>query len=361
MMSDRGTANKVDCETGPSIRVATASDQGVLRLALACAIDWRSDRAPDDPEHVIGASGHEYLLADWGRSGDAAVVAEVDKRAVGAAWYRFWDDTLHSYGYVDLSTPELGIGVHPAYRGRGIGAALLAALIKHAASRGVERLSLSVERENPALHLYQRMGFGPVGGTTQLGDAIVLSASTMVKEPKPQSAPIAGTPNANQVPITIRPATAADLPYLRDQLLMVQELHCAAYPNRYRPISPRDAESFLADRLRDERCYVRLATTANNTVVGYTVSELQERLESLFAHARTLLYLAQIVVLPEYRTRGSGRALIEDVLATARQHGIEQVELDVWEFAGNAHRFFAECGFQDVGYRMVCQTVGEPR
>lgn len=134
----------------------------ILHSALAWAILWRSPHPIPDPAAVITGTGHAYLLTDWGRPGDAAVVAEAAAGPVGAAWYRYWRADHHSYGYVAADCPELGIGVDPRHRGRGIGARLLDALIGLAAGRGVARLSLSVESDNPALRLYERAGFASV-------------------------------------------------------------------------------------------------------------------------------------------------------------------------------------------------------
>jgi len=52
-----------------------------------------------------------------------------------------------------------------------VGARLLRALLEQAAREGIRRVSLSVELENPALRLYQRLGFqraGRVGGAWTL-------------------------------------------------------------------------------------------------------------------------------------------------------------------------------------------------
>ena len=66
---------------------------------------------------------------------------------------------MHSYGYVDASTPELGLGVDPRFCRRGIGASLLVSLLARAEEQGVRSLSLSVERDNPAVLLYGKLGF----------------------------------------------------------------------------------------------------------------------------------------------------------------------------------------------------------
>jgi GNAT superfamily N-acetyltransferase len=82
---------------------------------------------------------------------------------VGAAWLRFLPEDEPGYGFVDARTPELTIGVVAACRGRGVGRRLLLGLLDAAREEGVERVSLSVEPDNPAMRLYERVGFVPVG------------------------------------------------------------------------------------------------------------------------------------------------------------------------------------------------------
>jgi ribosomal protein S18 acetylase RimI-like enzyme len=64
---------------------------------------------------------------------------------------------------VNATTPEIGIGVHPNHRSKGIGRLLLRALIEIARKDGVSALSLSVAPENFALKLYKNEGFSKVG------------------------------------------------------------------------------------------------------------------------------------------------------------------------------------------------------
>jgi L-phenylalanine/L-methionine N-acetyltransferase len=56
---------------------------------------------------------------------------------------------------------ELGISVHDAYQGRGVGRALIGALVDHAdRALGLRRLELTVFTDNaPAIALYRRFGF----------------------------------------------------------------------------------------------------------------------------------------------------------------------------------------------------------
>jgi GNAT superfamily N-acetyltransferase len=105
---------------------------------------------------------HEQVVIyhrDWGRPGDAALVAEKDGRAVGAVWYCCFTDAEHGDGYVDPDTLELAIAVADGCRGRGIGQQLLEAMHERARRDGFARVALSVDEGNPAKRLYERVGY----------------------------------------------------------------------------------------------------------------------------------------------------------------------------------------------------------
>jgi len=102
------------------------------------------------------------LLADWGRPGDRGVVAQEQRTRIAAAWFRLWTPELHSYGFVDAETPELGIAVVSAHRSKGVGRTLLRALIEIAREDGHRALSLSVSPSNYARPFYESEGFHKV-------------------------------------------------------------------------------------------------------------------------------------------------------------------------------------------------------
>jgi ribosomal-protein-alanine N-acetyltransferase len=82
------------------------------------------------------------------------LVAEEDGRIVayGGAWM------ILEEGHIT------NIAVDEAYRGRGIGKALLAALMQYAANLGVQYLTLEVRKSNAvARGLYESFGFQPLG------------------------------------------------------------------------------------------------------------------------------------------------------------------------------------------------------
>jgi RimJ/RimL family protein N-acetyltransferase len=146
------------------IRAAGPGDLAFLREMLFEAAFWRADRPRPSLEDGLARPDLARLMQAWGRPGDAAFVAETQAgRRAGAAWLRFWSAADHSYGFVAPEVPELGLAVRPESRRRGVGERLLRALLAHAAQAGIRRISLSVEPENPALRLYQRVGFHRVG------------------------------------------------------------------------------------------------------------------------------------------------------------------------------------------------------
>lgn len=119
-------------------------------------------------EQVLDDPHLAHYVTGWPRPGDFGVVAVngndgADGEALGAAWCRVFDADDPGYGYPGVDVPELSIGVAPRYRGRGIGSALLAALVDEAKAQGHRVISLSVEDGNRARSLYQRAGFTAVG------------------------------------------------------------------------------------------------------------------------------------------------------------------------------------------------------
>ena len=90
-----------------------------------------------------------YVKA-WGRPGDTAMIALVDGFPVGAAWFRLFKSSAPGYGFVEEQTPELAVAVVPNARGKGVGSALLTALLDRARADGYAALSLSVDRQTRA-------------------------------------------------------------------------------------------------------------------------------------------------------------------------------------------------------------------
>lgn len=137
------------------IREIRPEEHNLLREFLYQAIYLPVGVDPP-PRSVIDLPELQIYIADFGtQPGDHCLVAEVGEKVVGAAWCRIMED----YGHIDNDTPSLAISLLPEYRGQGTGTQLLNGLLLLLRENGYHRASLSVQKENPALHLYQRVGF----------------------------------------------------------------------------------------------------------------------------------------------------------------------------------------------------------
>lgn len=114
------------------------------------------------PREIIFEPEIFVYIKDFGGKDDCCVVAEQDGQIVGAAWTRI----IPAYGHIDNKTPELAISVLPNWRGKGIGSKLMKSLFELLRERGYQQTSLSVQKDNPAVRFYERLGYEITGERT---------------------------------------------------------------------------------------------------------------------------------------------------------------------------------------------------
>ncbi len=139
-------------------RSGRPSDERLLRTFLGHAIFVPPGEARPDAS-VVDAPDLRRYWEGWGRPADVAVVAEVEGSPVGAAWVRRNAEENPGYGFVAADVPEMTIAVLPGVRGRGIGTRLLSRILARVRRNGERAVSLSVDRRNRAVQLYERHGF----------------------------------------------------------------------------------------------------------------------------------------------------------------------------------------------------------
>ena len=107
------------------------------------------------PKAIIEQPELQVYIADFGKSDDWCLVAEVKEKIVGAVWVRIMDD----YGHIDDETPSFAISLYEEYRNMGIGTALMRDMLEFLKNKGYRRTSLSVQKVNYAVRMYQKVGF----------------------------------------------------------------------------------------------------------------------------------------------------------------------------------------------------------
>ncbi|MBO5208372.1 MAG: GNAT family N-acetyltransferase [Lachnospiraceae bacterium] len=108
------------------------------------------------PKSIINQEELQVYVRDFGKKkDDICFVAEVDNKIVGAVWVRVMDD----YGHIGAGIPSFAISLYKEYRGCGIGTALMKRMIDELKEKGYEKASLSVQKTNYAVKMYQNVGF----------------------------------------------------------------------------------------------------------------------------------------------------------------------------------------------------------
>ncbi|MFO7867895.1 MAG: GNAT family N-acetyltransferase [Bacteroidales bacterium] len=107
------------------------------------------------PREIIEQPDLKKYIHDFGQNGDYCLVAEQNKKLIGAIWIRY----INGYGFVDNDTPELSMAVLRGHRGKGIGEQLLMEMIDRLKNSRIKQISLSVDKDNFAHKFYKRHGF----------------------------------------------------------------------------------------------------------------------------------------------------------------------------------------------------------
>lgn len=137
------------------IREIKPSEYSLLEDFLYEAI-FIPDGIEPPPKSIVQEPELQIYVSHFGeKKDDRALVAEVDGKVVGAVWTRMMPD----YGHIDDEPPSLAISLYKAYRGLGIGTALLQAMLSLLKESGYARTSLSVQKANHAVKLYQKAGY----------------------------------------------------------------------------------------------------------------------------------------------------------------------------------------------------------
>ena len=135
-----------------SLRIRAAGMDEAARVMEIMRLAFEEYRGKLYPES--GALGETLADVRSGIASGGAFLAFVDEAIAGCARYRVFSD--HVYGE--------RIGVLPAFRGRGIAAALTRAIESSAGDQGLRQVQVKVRASIPSnLKLYQKLGYRVLG------------------------------------------------------------------------------------------------------------------------------------------------------------------------------------------------------
>lgn len=114
------------------------------------------------PREIVKLPFYQKYICDLGcKEGDYCFVAQdsITGETVGAVWTRFIEDDV----IVERGSPFLLISVSAEYRGNGIGSTLLLRILTELKEHGYTKVSLTVNKQNRAVDLYEKFGFSIYG------------------------------------------------------------------------------------------------------------------------------------------------------------------------------------------------------
>ena len=108
------------------------------------------------PRSILDDENLQVYIRDFGQMhDDRCLVAEVGDKIVGAIWSRIMND----YGHIADDVPSIAISLYKEYRNLGIGTDMLRQMLELLKADGYKRVSLSVQKANYAMRMYQKAGF----------------------------------------------------------------------------------------------------------------------------------------------------------------------------------------------------------
>lgn len=141
------------------IRKIKVEEIPILENLLYEAI-FQPQNEPFIPREIIKNPEINVYINNFGeKKDDHCLVAETDEKIVGAVWIRILADEVKGFGNIDGETPEFAISLFEEYRNKGYGTMLMKEMIGYLRSKGYKQTSLSVNKDNYAVRMYQNLGF----------------------------------------------------------------------------------------------------------------------------------------------------------------------------------------------------------
>ena len=150
--------------------------------------------------------------------------------------------------------------------------------------------------------------------------------------------------------LRVREASIDDHPALDSLWIEADLIHHEAWPNVFaRPSDSARSREPVKATLGDPNQHLIVAEI-DDRIAGFVRVTLRDR-RPPFVPTRFGI-VEEIVVATERRGEGIGGRLMAEAEAWARNNGVGEVWLDVWEFNENAIGFYVSLGYETITLRM---------
>ncbi|HEX6109769.1 MAG TPA: GNAT family N-acetyltransferase [Ktedonobacteraceae bacterium] len=151
---------------------------------------------------------------------------------------------------------------------------------------------------------------------------------------------------AKAIDIFLRAATHEDYEALCALFAQGDRVHYQALPEFFRPVEgPARSQEFFAEILANEDVAL-FVVEHEGALVGVIRCNVMNIPEVPVVVPRRFVLIQDIVVDESFRQQGIGQALIERVHRWAREKGVTEIELGVWEFNAAARSLYEKLGYR---------------
>jgi ribosomal protein S18 acetylase RimI-like enzyme len=152
----------------------------------------------------------------------------------------------------------------------------------------------------------------------------------------------------------IRRAEERDIDALAEMYVELHNFHATAIPSRLRIVGGVDDRLVRGIRkiLADPSAAILIASVGDS-VVGFAEVYIREAEKDSVIVQRRYAHLQSLAVSPAYRRQGLGRELVRAAHRWAREQGVIEIEVDIWEFPGGPLGFYDKLGYVTQRRRMV--------
>lgn len=151
--------------------------------------------------------------------------------------------------------------------------------------------------------------------------------------------------------MNIKVEQTADVRELANLNESIQTWHHENYLREFKPFAQDELEKALENLIGSENSFGFIAKHENKSI-AYPIGYVRRRQESAFQYEKTVFFIDQIGVLPEYRKSGVGQILMDRTCQLAKRKDIDEVQLDYWSGNQSAEIFFTKNGFTAFKHAM---------
>ena len=130
-------------------------------------------------------------------------------------------------------------------------------------------------------------------------------------------------------------------------LNQVLAVHNKIRPDIFLPSGSKYTTSQLEEIISNDNTPIFVAED-DNQIIAYAFCVINSIKSSTFMRDMKSLYIDDLCVLDGYRKQGIGGKVLDYVLDLARENGVEQITLNVWQGNEPAISFYKDRGFSPL-------------